>query len=129
MDDPLAVSCLESPRNARRAPQRVSQGYRSSEETLLQRLAFDELENQKWCVVSLDEIEERADIGMVHLRDEPRLARVARETIDVVGECRWEHLDGHVASKARIARVIHLAHGASTQQRDNLIGPEPAARP
>ena len=127
MDDAFAVSGLESRRNAGGAAQRFAQRHRASEEALLQRLAFDELENQERSVLSLDNVEERADVGMVDLRDEPRFALEAGETIGIVGERRREDLDGDVSSKASVARTIHLAHGAVTQQADNLISPEPVA--
>ena len=64
---------------------------------------------------------------MVDLRDEPRFALEAGETIGIVGERRREDLDGDISSQAGVARTIHLAHGAVTQQTDNLICPEPVA--
>ena len=111
----------EAQRNASRT------GIGPLKEALLQRLPFDELENQGWSALSLDDVEERADVGMVDLRDETRLAFEARETVGIVGERRGKDLDGDVPSKASIARTIHLAHGAVTQQTDNLISPEPVA--
>ena len=76
----------------------------------------------------LDDIEERADVGMVNLRDEARFAFEAREAVRIVGECCGKNFDGDIPAKTRVARAIHFAHGAVTEQTDNLIGPEPVAR-
>ena len=127
MDDPFAMRGLESRRNAGGAPQCLAQRHRAPEEALLQRFSFDELENQDRRVLSLDDVEERADVGMVDVGDEARFALNAHETIGIGGERCREDLDGNVSPKANIARTIHLAHGAVTQQAHNLISPEPIA--
>ena len=119
---------FERRRDAGGAPQRVAQRHRPSKQALLQRLAFDELEHQDWRVVSLDNIEEGADVGMVDLRDQARFALETRETVGIVGEGCGKHLDRDVPPQPRIARAIDLAHGAVTEQTDNLIRPEPVAR-
>jgi hypothetical protein len=59
---------------------RVAHRHRSPKEALLQRLSFDQLENQERRALSLDDVEERADVGMVDLRDEARFALEAGET-------------------------------------------------
>src|SRR5690349_10145966 len=38
-----------------------------------------------------------------------------------------QHLDRDVASEARVARSIHLAHAAGAERRDDLVRPEPRA--
>ena len=73
-----AAAMPEAHRNASRS------GIGPLKEALLQRLSFDELENQEWRVLSLDDVEERADVGMVDLRDEARFALKARETVGIV---------------------------------------------
>jgi hypothetical protein len=78
-------------------------------------------------VRSVDDVEERADVGMMDLRDEPGFALEAGEAIGIVGKCCWEHLDGDLSSKASVARPINFAHGAVTQQAHNLISPEAVA--
>ena len=123
----FGMRSLESRRNACGAPQCLAQRHRTPEETLLQRFPFDELENQDRRVLSLDDVEERADVGMIDVRDEARFAIDAHETVGIVGERCRQDLDGDVPSKANIARSVHLAHGAVTQQAHNLIRPEPFA--
>ena len=128
MNDPLAVRGLERRGDAGGAPKRVAHRHRSPKEALLQRLSFDQLKNQEWRALSLDDIEEGADVGMVDLRDQARFAFEAREAVRIVGEGCGENLDGDIPAQACIARAIHLAHGAVTNQTDNLIRPEPVAR-
>ena len=79
-------------------------------------------------MLSLDNVEERADVGMVDLRDESRFPLEAGETICIIGECCREDLDGDVSSKTSVARAVHLAHGAVAQQADDLVRPQSIAR-
>src|SRR5687768_4856806 len=128
MDDALAVSRLESRRDARGAAQGFAQRQWASEKALLQRFALDQLENQERRLLPFDDVEERADVWMIHLRDEPGLAFEACATVVVRGKLGWKHLDGDFTSKARVVRPIHLAHRAATQKGDDFVGPKAVAR-
>ena len=108
MDDPFAVGRLERRRDARGAAQRLAQRHRPSEEALLQRLPFDQLENQEWSALFLDDVEERADVGMVDLRDEPRFPLEAREAVGIVGERRRSTLTA-TSRPRRVSRARYTS--------------------
>jgi hypothetical protein len=40
----------------------------------------------------------------------------------IVGEMRWENLDGDSAVQPRIPRPVHFPHPAHAERRDDLVG-------
>ena len=129
MNDPFAVSGLERRRNARGIAQRVAHRHRAPEKPLLERLAFDELENQERRVFAFDDVIKCADVRMIDLRDEPRFPFEAGETIRIGGERDREHLDGDLPPQASVARPIDLAHRAVAKQADDFIRADSVAGP
>jgi hypothetical protein len=129
MDNALSMRRFERCRDCGRTPQRFAQEHRPSEQALLQRLAFDELEHQNRSVVEFENIEEGADVRMADLREQPPFALESRETIGVADESPPQHLERNVSPQPCIAGAIDLAHGAITEQTDNLIRSESLARP
>ena len=99
------------------------------EQALLQSLAFDELEHQNRSVVEFENVEERADIRVADPREQTPFALETRAPSGVVGERLPEDFDRDVPPQSRIAGAIHLAHGAITEQADDLIRSECVARP
>ena len=67
------------------------------------------------------DVVERADVRMVEGGNGACLA------LEPAADFRRGDLDGHVASEAGVARLIHLAHPAGSEQAANLVGPEPLA--
>jgi hypothetical protein len=66
---------------------------------------------------------------MADLREQPPFTLETRETIGVVDKSGPKHFDRNVSPQARIAGAIDLAHGAVTEQTDNLIRSEPVPDP
>ena len=56
-----------------------------------------------------------------------RLLFEAAQTVGVGGEGRGQHFDGDIASEPRIARAIHLAHPAGSDEGDDLVRAETCA--
>ena len=84
---------------------------------------------QDGSVVEFEDVEERADVGMTDLRQQPPFALATGETIGVVDKRRPQHFDGNVPPAPRIAGAIDLAGRPVAEQTDNLIRSESVARP
>ena len=69
-----------------------------------------------------------SDVRVVERREGSGLTLETQEPFGVVRDVTGQHLESHVAVKSRIARAIHLAHPAGTEQRDDLVRAEPGAR-
>ena len=89
-----------------------------------QRVALDELEDQEPDAVCLLEAVDRADVGMIQRREDPRLPLEAREPVRTARERARQDLDRDVAPKLRVARAIDLAHPADAKERLQLIAAE-----
>ena len=61
------------------------------------------------------------DVGMVERRRDARLALEPRQAIRIAGDAGRQDLDRDVASEARVARAIDLAHAAGPDGRHDLI--------
>ena len=56
-----------------------------------------------------------------------RLASEAVEPSAIACDIGWQHFEGHVAPKPRIARAIDLAHAAGAEQREDFVEAEVSA--
>src|SRR5438105_4809288 len=80
------------------------------------------------CVhMSLADVVQRADVGMVELRDRARLAVEAGLHVGSGGEGGVEDFDGDDAVEAGIARSVDLAHAAGADAVEDLVRAEPGA--
>ena len=61
---------------------------------------------------------------MVEGREQLGLARKAGCALGIVHELVGQHLEGDVATESRVARAIHLAHAAGTEQRYDFVRAE-----
>ena len=68
-----------------------------------------------------------ADVRMIEPRDDACLALEASSSLRIRGEIGRQHLDGHEAVEARVARLVDLSHAAGCEKRDDLIGAQPRA--
>ena len=87
MDDPLLVRRLERAGDVPGERQGLLERDRSRRETVLERRPLDELEDERVNAVRLLEPEDRADRGVVELREDLRLAPEAREAVGVPASC------------------------------------------
>ena len=94
-------------------------------ELVRQRLALDQLQDERSQSVALLDAVDRADVRMIQRREEACLALEAREAIRIGSERCGQDLDGDIAPKLRIARPIHFTPRARAQGRDDLVVIEP----
>ena len=93
-------------------------------ELFRQRLALDQLQDDRRLAVGFVEAVDRGDIGVVQRREQLRLALESRDAIRVGHESVGEDLDRDVATELGVARAIDLAHPAGAEWRDDFIRPE-----
>jgi hypothetical protein len=62
------------------------------------------------------------DVWVVQRSEDLSFSLEPGEPIGIVGKGIRQHLQRDVAIQLRVARAVHLAHAASAERRDNLIG-------
>jgi hypothetical protein len=129
MDDAFVVSGLEGVGDLPRHRERIGNRDRATAQTVRQGLTFDEFEHQGSDPFALFEAVDRADVRVIERREHTRFALESRESLGVGGECARQHLDGHVAPEARVARSIHLSHSAPAEKHLHVIDTETTAYP
>ena len=95
---------------------------------LRERLAFDELEDQKSCGAGFLEAVDDRDIGVIQRRKDLGLALKARQSVWIGREQLGKHLDRDVAIQLRIARPVDLAHAAGAERRHDFVRAEQCLR-
>ena len=73
------------------------------------------------------DVVDRREVGVVQDPRRPRLLLESAQAIRVDRKGRRQHLDGDLSSQARIPRSIDLTHPASSERRDDLVGPQTRA--
>ena len=76
----------------------------------------------------LADVVERADVGMIELRNHARLAVEALAKLSICGELGRERLDRDDAVESRVAGFVDLAHAARARGCDDFIRPEASTR-
>ena len=62
---------------------------------------------------------------MIERGEQLRLAREPRQAVRIECEPLGQHLQRDVAIQLRVARAVHLAHGARTEGGDDVVGTDP----
>ena len=66
-------------------------------------------------------------MGVIQCRRGPRFLLEPREAFGIRGELARQHLDRHLAAQAGVLAEVDLAHAASTELLDDLVGAEGGA--
>ncbi len=100
-------------------------GQRRARQEVAHRRPFDEFRDDEGRSIVRADVVDRDDVGMIQRARGLRLveeALLARR----IGAGARQDLDGDRAVQTGIARAIHFAHPAGTQQGDDFIRPEAA---
>jgi hypothetical protein len=73
------------------------------------------------------DVVQRADVGMIELRDGARLALEAGAHFRRGRQVRGEHLDRDVTAQPRVVRAIDFAHATRAQRSEDSVGTEDRA--
>jgi hypothetical protein len=125
--DAIAVRFIESAGNLRAEREHLRRGERSFLQALRQRLAFEEFHDDEIHAVLLADVVQRADVRMIEAGNDFGFAFETLAAGSIVGEFVGENLDGYNTLQTRIACLIHLAHAARAERREDLIGTKPEA--
>ena len=126
MDDTRAMRRVERARDLDRECQRLVERHWAFIEAIGERLAFNQFQDQCADAVALFDPVDGADVGMVERREHPRLALEARQAVGIRGEDSRQDFERDVSPELRIARAIHLAHAARSEQCLDLIDADPS---
>ena len=124
VDDPLRVGRFERVGNLPGDRQRFIERERSGCDTVGERRALDQLEDQRVGAVRLLEAEDRPDVGMVDRCEHLGFALEPGEAVRIERETVGENLERDVPIQRGITGVIHLAHSAFANFRDDFVGPQ-----
>ena len=125
MHDAGAMRRVERLGDLNRDGQRLVDRQRAAFEPGRQRLAVDQLHDEKRHALVLADVVERADVRVRQARDRPRLALEPLAELGVGGQCCRQDLDRDGAIEPRVARPIDLAHPAGAEQRHDLVRSQP----
>jgi hypothetical protein len=116
-----ALRSFAKPKSSRRAPLLVSMMLAG------QRLAFQVLHHEEGGAALVADVEERADVRVIELRNGLRFAVEALAELRVGGQRAGKGFDRNGAIQPRIERLVNLAHAAGAQLGDDFIGAEAGA--
>ena len=122
MNDALLVRRFQRFGNLTRDGQRLFQRNRPECDSVCERRPIDQLQHQRLRAVRLFEAVDRADVRVIERGEQLRFAREPRQAVRIEREPLGQHLQGDVAIQLRVARAIHLAHGARTKRGDDFVG-------
>jgi hypothetical protein len=83
--------------------------------TLLERFAVQELHYDKWLTLSLPDLVNGADVGVVECRCCPCLTAEALQCVRVISKFGWKKLDRNESAEFRVLSLIDDTHPAATE--------------
>jgi hypothetical protein len=123
MDDALAMRLVERVGDLAGDLQRLVERERPFLEPRGQRLALEMRHDQIVRAVTLADVVDAADVGMIQGGDRAGLALETRPQIGIIGDLTGQHPDGNRSIEARVAGFVNFAHSARTECAQNLIRP------
>src|SRR6516165_11937853 len=124
MDDPHAVSRGERVSDLNRALECLIERERTFLQSELERLALEILHDQERRPVLLADVIQRADVGMIELRDRAGLAVESLAELRIGSQRGGEHFDRNDPIETGVARAVDLTHAASTKRCDDFVRAE-----
>ncbi len=101
----------------------------AASDPILERLPLEVLHDQEERRLRLrPDVVKSADVGVLELRDGPRLTLEPAPVGVVRGQFPGQDLDGHGSPQPRVFRSIHLTHAPLAEERNDLVGPETGPR-
>ena len=122
----MPLSCAASSASAicRAMVSASSQRKRPACDEVRERRPIDQLQDERLLAVRFLEPVDRRDVRMIQRREHLRFALEARQAIGIEREQFGQDLQRNVTIQLRVARAVHLAHGAGAEQRDDLVRPD-----
>src|SRR5262245_4003647 len=121
VDDASPMRLVGRVRDLDADPQRLVPRQRTLLQSILQRLALEQLHDDVIGAVLMADVVEHADMRMVQRGDDTSLPLEAGAQVRVGREVRGEDLERDAALQAGIPRPIHLAHAPGPQRTEDLV--------
>jgi hypothetical protein len=117
VDDAGIVRGFERLRDLSRDRQRFIDRNGTTRDALGEIVALDELHHQRRAFNAIDV----RDVRVIQGRQHFGFTAESRQPLIIICDIVGQHFDGDVALQIRVARAIHLAHAARTEQRHHLV--------
>ena len=128
VDDVLGVGRLQAPCGLEHVRQDLLGRGRAPRDELSQRLPFEKLGDDVGCPLVGPHVVDGEDVRVIQGGDGARLALEEGEAGGVGGDLLRQDLDRHLATQARVASSVDLAHAAGADEIFDLVRPECAYR-
>jgi hypothetical protein len=122
MDDGCAVGLVKRVGDFNGSPKPRLEWKRTLSETIRERLTVQVLHDQISGAVLLTHFVERANVGVIELRNNPGFAVEAFSELPVGRQDIWQDLDRDRPTKACVVRFVDLAHAARAEWSEDFIG-------
>ena len=119
-----AMRRIERTGNRGGVPDRAIDRKRATLQDGGERLALQVLHDEVAGALLFADVVQRADVRVVETGDDARFTLEAFPRVRCLSERRREDLDSDGAIQPRVTRLIHLAHAACTERRDDLVRAE-----
>ena len=121
VNDAVLVRRFERFGDLMRDVQRLTDRDRPLGDPLGERVAVDELEDERGRAIHDFEPVDGADVGMIQRGQQPRLAVEADAPLGIGREETREDLDRDIAPELAVARPVHLAHAAHAKRGEHFV--------
>ena len=121
MDDAFGMRSDERVGNLDGDVEKLVEFHGLAAETLLQTLAFQLLHDDERVAVVVVNLVDGADVGVVQLRGSACFTLEPLERLAIVDEGVRDELEGHVAAKTSVFRLVHDSHAAATEFSHNFV--------
>lgn len=116
-----AVRFTESGRNLLRVAKGFCDRQFASGQSCREALAVDELHDEVINTVMAADVVDGADVGVIKRGDGTRLAFHPLAGNWIGGRAHRKYLDRHRPSESRVTSLVHFAHSAGTDAREDLV--------
>src|SRR5262245_44518531 len=94
---------------------------RTDGQSVFQRVAFDEFEDQSRSAMRLCDFVDRRDVGVVERGQHLCLAVESRQAFPIAHERRREYFDRDVTTELLVVGAIDFAHATGTEKRADFV--------
>lgn len=115
VDDPRRMRRCEAVGDVGCGLRGLARRQRTAAEPVTQRLALQELGDDKLHPLVLRELEDAQDVGMGQLGERLGLPFEPRESLGVVRDIARQHLDRHLPLEPLVQGTVHLAHSTGAK--------------
>ena len=107
---------------------RLAPAERAGAHAVTEGVALKQLRNDVGRPVVVADVVDRDDVGVVQESGGAGLLLETAAAVLIGRELTVEDLEGHLAGEAQVLRAVDLAHAATTEERNHLVGADLRSR-